>query len=237
MTNKTSQAFKFATIIVALYTLANMLCVLYIAWRMNISEKHIPEWFAQQHVDYYKQKVSKETAELGFTTLAIVCGYVGYALYSRKSLFVYSDWDVIERACDSCQITGNYDVVMGIKSGGGFVAPYLGQIHEIPWGTLRVKRNIGGKTMLSRSLKDDYKLNKGDYVVTEFDPPHSLKDKHVLLVDDGILSGGTVKTAKKYILEQGAKHIDTFVLHGKTSKGNARCFRDVLMCYGPWGLI
>ena len=104
-------------------------------------------------------------------------------------------------------------------------------------GHVKVKRNIHSSIKLVSRSFTDYKLKENDYEVTEYDVPFSVADKRVLLIDDGILSGGTVRTAKSFLKGKGASLIDTYIIHGKKPKDYTLCAKDTFIFYGPWGLV
>ena len=62
-------------------------------------------------------------------------------------------------------------------------------------------------------------IDTGGKLATESNAEHvSFKDKHIILVDDCIQSGETIRLAKKTLLEAGAQEVLTGVLTLKKDK-------------------
>lgn len=123
--------------------------------------------------------------------------------------YTYTTWKSFEILCDSLYSkildSGNKpDVVVGIKTGGAFLANYIGYKYNIPYTYIKIKPKFleGGNKNFSRLVKDDIFEN---YEITEA-PTINLTDPNItkiLIIDELIMSGNTVNSIINHLKKQG----------------------------------
>lgn len=139
-------------------------------------------------------------------------------------------WKDLEQKIDEIKINTRPDVIIGIKSGGAFMANRL----ALRWSPkpdvqyMRIKK-YGTKSPIERiqlwyryltsSVNDAYQCDMDAAVVTEYPPREAVTDKHILVLDDQVGSGSTLKKAKRVLLSMGAKSIRTCVISVVYPKG------------------
>jgi len=100
------------------------------------------------------------------------------------------------------------DAVAAIESRGFlFAAPLCDRLH-VPLILVRKKGKLPGKT---RSKKYELEYGEAEIEIHEADIPSGGK---VLIVDDLIATGGTIKAAAQILEEAGAKPIGAFAVIG-----------------------
>lgn len=147
--------------------------------------------------------------------------------------------DVIIKRVDMSSI----DIVVGIKSGGAFIANYIGKEYNKEYFFIKLNSNIDQNEPLkfvSRLSNTDIYNNEVEGINTE-----NIKGKNILLADDGVLSGRTLKKAISFLMSNGAKSVVPIALcrvEGKLGKSNKDI--DNLIVYAncprlntvyPWG--
>jgi adenine/guanine phosphoribosyltransferase-like PRPP-binding protein len=157
-------------------------------------------------------------------------------------------------------------IVVGIANGGLMVAKIVAETLGYPFETIRIqrsgsrlKRKIGRYGWLVRLVDtllhmrvstrvvgriidrmNRLEIDTGGKLSTESNAEHaSFKDKHIILVDDCIQSGETIRLAKKMLLEAGAKEVLTGVLTLKKDKSKSEHFDPIVYLntriqYYPW---
>jgi predicted phosphoribosyltransferase len=130
-------------------------------------------------------------------------------------------------------------IVVGIANGGLMVAKIVSEKLGFPFETIRIrrsgsrlKRKIGEYSWLLRLIETllrnrllkkmwqgmnrkmkTLEIETGDVTSTTAEQPLvSFVSKHVILVDDCILSGETIRLAKETLLDAGAQDVTTGVL-------------------------
>lgn len=141
-------------------------------------------------------------------------------------------WEEFKLKClDAVKnINMNFDIIIGIKSGGAIVADCLSYHFNIPVDYIKVHK-YGTKPLFRRiyefSKKYDYNTNITGNV--------HIKNKNVLLVDDTCLTGSTMKISKEYLMKQNPKSIKSLCMFGELYKG-----KDITIAYNksylplPW---
>lgn len=215
---------------------------------INFNEK-IPSWFDKSLIKEFKEKRNNETIKFfnnKFYHYKLLLIYKLYCLITNSNLIYYSSWNNIENIINNIKIQNKYDIVIGIKSGGAYIANYVAKINDIPnVGYIKIKKikqeneNNGIYARFNQSI-----YNKM-YKLKSFYSPIDLKNKRVLIVDDGLLSGKTFEQVKKYIKTKKPKTISLFLLEGysktidKIKKKNNIYYNKINTYYyfGPWGQI
>jgi len=186
----------------------------------ELTKTKIPEWIeASPYLKgIYDKKINRP---IGFTEIfnRLTC-YIFPACNSTQI-----DWDTFEKHCSILREKTNadsYDYVVGIESGGAFVGRALRKdCKYIKISKYDDNPNILGKPIIK--TRDDLSVLKGS---------------RVLVVDDQIMSGQTMETAKKYMLEEcGARQVDRAVLYNRESGSNNIEFSGLpfVISRSPWG--
>ena len=159
-------------------------------------------------------------------------------------------WDALARKIDRIAVRDRPDLVVGIKTGGAFIANrvaarWADDPPEVEY--MRVSK-YGGRGPLERMaiwtrfllLPEAARaaLDNRTAVVKEIPAAGVIRGKAVLLVDDQVGTGSTLRTARRALLKRGATRVQTFVL-GCTS-AHGRRFIDYGGRHGyihrwPWG--
>ena len=174
---------------------------------------NFPDWV---HPSLYPIIYNKQ---VNTSFLSKLLYYGGHVLINSDYGFL--TWRDLETLLDD-KVTNMQkpDVVIGIKTGGAILAGRISQKLGIPMDFIRTKRAIYNCTSSVQNsvdvLKDVINVesnHKEDYQVCE-KPRIDLGGKHVLLVDETAYSGGTIQSAKRYLLMKGAATVRTFVVSG-----------------------
>ena len=89
-------------------------------------------------------------------------------------------------------------VLIGIRSGGAFLAEELGNVTEIIEG---VKAPVGAVDITL--YRDDISGHLPHHAVGKTDIPFSLEGKKVVLVDDVLFTGRTIRAAMDALMDHG----------------------------------
>ena len=247
--------------------------------RMHNNAKHVPAWFNQSR--HWSQFLIRHRA----TTHALqssegVVSWVAMGMfrvllnwiYGYHTLSYYTTWDRLEDAIRTRMLSIDidaYDVVLGVDYGGAIIAEYLHAtygVRHIGYLRPRKKRSVGCLflTQLVLTYIDAFFFLFGSRVTKWFpyftemesvDIPFDTCGKKILIVDDGVLSGGTVQCCLNFMNNfYSCKACDMMVLHGlprqfnKAEKGNdfectwinahtnrVYISKHHLLCYLPWG--
>lgn len=226
-----------------------LLCLLYFysvylynRFRNSINyTETIPKWFDKSLLNEYDYKRKTEIRNIlnnnklykylyTLTDHIYILIFKLYNLYRNNRLIYYSSWNKIENIIDNTKISNNYDVVIGLKSGGAYISNYVAKINNIP--------NVG-------YIKVNKKSNNIENNISFFYTPINLKNKRILIVDDGLFSGKTFNKVKQFIVTKKPSKISLFLISGykttinKIKKQNKVYInkRKEYYYYGPWGLI
>lgn len=138
---------------------------------------------------------------------------------------------LIRRGCETIQLGYHPDVVVGIKSGGAFIANYVAQSLGVDEVGYMKASHYSHK---SKSIALTITQMSQEAVIRE---PCTIdvSGRRVLLVDDQVATGASLRAATNHVKERGAAEVRTYCLFAKdpamvdyfTSKG--------LGVYFPWG--
>lgn len=142
-----------------------------------------------------------------------------------------------------------FEVVLGVHTGGALLAHATARllgVAEKDVLTVRVSRyadDIYSPLGLARvALAQLRGSHDGQYLLREPPPPAALKGKRVLIIDDALASGGTLRTARDYCVASGAREVHGVglkVLGGYWSasdEGERPKARELrLPSFTPWG--
>lgn len=123
-------------------------------------------------------------------------------------------WQDIEAMVDALELGRPFDCVVGVLSGGAFIANYVALRHQIAqvhyvesqlWSRLSLLRNAITSTR--------YYLGLGNQTAARFiDPDLDLRGQRVLLVDDSVCTGATLATVAALCRARGAREVETLAL-------------------------
>jgi hypoxanthine phosphoribosyltransferase len=217
-------------------TLGVIFIIYTIYWRANhllthqlkkIKEMQPPEWLTESPYLYniYKRKINKKISFIDILT-KIRC----YFLSGCNNTQI--DWKMFENHCrilrEKTQ-SDKYDFVVGIESGGAFVAKAIRKDCKY----IKISKYDDNPNIIGELLVN------GKLLVKTSDDMSELRNKNVLIVDDNILTGETLKTARNYILNVcGAKKADRAVLYSdklNTDLNIEYTGMPFIMSSSPWG--
>lgn len=132
-----------------------------------------------------------------------------------------------------------YDKIIGILSGGAYLADYITVKTGIPIGYIKMNVYGGEKTFIDTVIKAIIcHTNKIKVDMTKIKKYNidDVKDKNLLIVDDCLSSGNTLNNVKQYLLNRGAKSVESYVIFGMDG---SKCDHYSLISpafFMPWGL-
>lgn len=237
-------------IIVPILLIIIIIClVCYVNEKLEVSKQidnnshKLPTWFSTDSkvIEFYNDKVKNLKDNFSYSVF----------LYKNLNKLFFTSkvisWRNIENIINTVKIDEDFDIVIGIFSGGGFIAEYVKKKYSIPdIGYVRIKNYSDNDitTQIKHAAYGMYirdkKFNKGDkikYVKLIFEKNLNVKGKKVLIVDDTISTGLTSKFAKKLMYKRGAIDVKMFALYA-SAPGHADyvylCPSDVPI-FWPWG--
>lgn len=169
----------------------------------------LPQWFDKSLLPIIEKK-RNVTLVQKMQDLLIYIGMRGSILFSS--------WNQFER--DIQELSGliktNVDVVVGLKSGGAIMANYMGAVLKKPACYIKLARKCNRTVGQTYNHIIDELLNKryDDLVLCEaFEC--DVRGKDVLLLDEMVVTGNTLKAAKKLIEEMGARSVSVAVFENR----------------------
>jgi adenine/guanine phosphoribosyltransferase-like PRPP-binding protein len=123
-------------------------------------------------------------------------------------------WADIERMIDALELGQPFDCVVGVLSGGAFIANYVALRHHIPqvhyarsrlWSRLSLLKNAVQSTRYYLGLHND---TGASFI----DPNLDLRGQRVLLVDDSVCTGATLASVAALCRAHGAREVETLAL-------------------------
>lgn len=146
-------------------------------------------------------------------------------------------WDdvesLIEEACISVELSGyKADAVVGIKSGGAFIANYVASCLNIPLVGYMKTVHYSEK---SRSVVLSVVHTAEEAKVKEEPKKALVHKRNILLVDDQIGGGSSIKVAKLCIEKLGSKNVKKLCLYSPDLNKADYCPRRGMAVYFPWG--
>jgi hypoxanthine phosphoribosyltransferase len=224
--------------VLILYIFVYLIVKTYIQKKISQSAKNLPQWFDKNLQNHFNLKVNKEKKVYSkFNNVIYLILYCSYAFFNNKKFYPFLNWEDIEKSIDYClNNIKDCDVIIGIKSGGAYITKYIANKKQLPYDYIKTERNVGFTKLIGRGIFKSEKIQKSDYIIKEI-PSIDVTNKRVLLVDDAVLSGGTMKTVEKFLIEKGAKQVIKFVLHGHDNKDICMCANKSVIFAGPWGFL
>jgi len=193
----------------------------------------LPPWFDKNIETYFRKKINKNLSSLKLYNYF-------FKPFSPTMILRNVKWKDIESMVDSIAIQEKVDVVIGIHSGGAFIAPYVAKKHNIEqvsyihscfWSHMGPIENF-------KIVMEHYFLNKSKIRKPKIHIPQNLDvaGKTVLLVDDTICFSNTMNTASSLLLQMNAKKVLRYCLfcspEGKADYAYASSWTPLIW---PWG--
>lgn len=198
-------------------------------------ETKVPEWFDSELVSLLEAKIDRSKIKTEERRLDWVMRQIMKALPSSITGVVTKkhSWEDIEHMIEKNCATIDYepDLIMGIKSGGAFIANYVAKcldVSEVDY------MHIAHYSDNSRSIVKSALTSALKKAVIKEEPKARIIGKKVLLVDDQAGTGSTLETGKDYLIQKNAVDVKTFCLFTKGPKVDY-CKRKGLVLYTPWG--
>ena len=160
--------------------------------------KPIPKWVDPRMIKTINTK--KNVSLISKYSHIITAPYLDFQLYIS--------WEEIEKRMDKLiDKLGNrkFDCIVGIKSGGAIIAPYMANKMNLPYFTIKLsdKKYSCNKNMYD--ILDEFVVN-GKQSDEEYKLCHTtienIAGKRILLVDEIISSGKTTSETIKYLMNK-----------------------------------
>lgn len=200
--------------------------------------ENIPDYFSDIKSDMRLKTYSELPNMFSIDHAFKVSIYTIFSAFSDKPLQIYTSYKDLENYVDHLQqmLTKNsIDVIIGIASGGKFIVYMLkAKYPDLSVGYIHIKRNIPGLKMTMNYINKT--PGTDGYKIVDFSCDHNIADKSIALVDDAILSGGTMQKAVDFLNSKGAKNVSKYVLHGTKHK-KVNLISPKLHFIGPWGVM
>jgi len=149
-------------------------------------------------------------------------------------------WDMLEKQMDKLLTMTNkkFDLVVGIKSGGAIMSNYMANKLNIPYKYVKIS-NICNKNSMKTEFYDminrtiNKKLSK--YICEGIND--DITNLDILLVDEQIASGTTIKDSYEYLMNKGAKSVTIYCINNfnKNLKYEIYSITDKYYSIYPWG--
>lgn len=147
-------------------------------------------------------------------------------------------WRDIEAMVDALELDEPFDCVVGVLSGGAFIANYVALRHRIAhvhyarsrlWSDLSLLKNAVRSTRYYLGLRND--------IAPSFlDPSLDLRGQRVLLVDDSVCTGVTLATVAALCRARGAREVETLALFCHPEHLTDHYYRvSMTPLIWPWG--
>lgn len=192
-----------------------------------IKKEPVPSWMDSHLVPILEKKKEKRSS------------FGSYLLFSTipeiDTSNIYT-WKILENMMDEFLEKDfreyNPELIIGIKTGGVFIANYLSYKSGVEYASIRVSHYPD--TSLIGKLKHHAVKEP---VLSEIPPNFTemISGKRVLIVDDIVGSGATIRVAKDKIKEEGARMIRTYTVF--TKKVGFTDFESLsaVGLFMPWG--
>lgn len=147
-------------------------------------------------------------------------------------------WKDVENVIDkSIHKFTNFDKIVGILSGGAFLADYISHKTGIPTGY--IKLSFYGDKESSFDLAMTGLINQTTKKVKKPSKVYGLDNvygKDILLVDDTVETGNTVESAKDYLMKKGARSVKVYALFLDRLDQVDYYSLSLPLRFVPWGL-
>ncbi len=195
----------------------------------------VPEWFDSELVSSLEAKIDRSKIKDEDRTLDWIMRQVMKVLPSSITGVVTKKhtWKSIEKMIEKncADIDYKPDLIIGIKSGGAFIANYVAKcldVSEVDYMHI-VHYSDNSRSIVKSTLTSALKK-----AVIKEEPKARIIGKQVLLVDDQAGTGSTLETGKDYLIQKNAIGVKTFCLYTRGPKVDY-CRKKGLMLYTPWG--
>lgn len=225
--NKTLSIIIFSLLAIFLIT---KFMKIYIYNKKCLNSK-IPEKFIDKHNKYdinqrFKKKIIKNS------------NYNKYFFNCLKDLsYTLSSQVITWNQIDNMLLNNNipskkFDCAVGIFSGGGFICKRLANILKI-----NSVYYIESKLWTDQKFDNIFKLNDNTRSNVFFIGLNNINNKDILLIDDSVYTGITIKSCKEFLLKHGAKSVSTYAMITK-NKNLVNYYSkssNKIPLFWPWG--
>jgi hypoxanthine phosphoribosyltransferase len=145
--------------------------------------------------------------------------------------------------------TYQIECVVSIESGGWFVGKHVSEYLDVPHVPITVRRFPSRSSCPSSSRflvvqrfvsalwHDVLRASRAPQIIQGVPDPGAVKEKRVLLVDDAIHSGETIRVAREYLYRQGAMNVIVAALTSVQGfQPSFFCMLEGHRCY-PWSKV
>lgn len=181
----------------------------------------VPEWFDSELVSLLEAKIDRSRIDKQDRTLDWIFRQVLKACPSGLTgviteKFTWKDIEsLIEEGCKKIVPEYKPEMVIGVKSGGAFIANYVAKclnIEDVDYV------HISHYSDRSRSVVKSAVTSYDQPAIIKEEPKKPVAGKNVLLVDDQTATGATLKSGVEYLKDKGVKDVKTFCLYAARPK-------------------
>ena len=216
----------------------------------EIRNEKEPDWFDASLLPLLRNKQRKAAEAKSILRMNYF-----FTLVSRAPLGSTS-WASLERRVDSIRVPYRPDVVLGIKSGGAFIARLVARRWDPPPRVEYIKiQKYAKKSLFQRVLMwvryqngrraDDQRRRESEeqadraLVVGELPDPNLIRGRSVLVVDDQVYSGSTLRRACKEMRLAGATAVTALTVSAVVGRSRDlvdHCSVEGAIFAWPWGM-
>jgi hypoxanthine phosphoribosyltransferase/ABC-type iron transport system FetAB permease component len=217
----------------------------YILYRVYRARKSIEEFdkvYKKYEFPEYLSPISREslTKKVNTDNSGV------YTVLSLAQLFMFRHidyshykWSHIEHMLDKLTPEfKKYDKVVGILSGGAYLADYIGSRTGLPVGYLKISLygNHSSGFSLWKKCMDVASDRMKDTKVSAWYYVDDVEGKRVLLVDDISGTGTTMRIGTQFLKDKGVKSVTTYAFSCMSEDAVDMCSMTSGVFCLPWGL-
>ncbi len=222
---------KFSYIVnISIFYLITLLILILIIIDKKVHEP-IPKWVDPNLYPLIKKKQNY-----------FIIGKINHILHPLKIHIdtLMCTWSMLENHMNKLLTMTNkkFDLIIGIKSGGAIMSNYIAKKLNIPYKYLKISTTCD-KSIFRNEVSDliNKTINKNltKYICEEIKDDISNLD--ILLIDEQIGSGVTIKDSYEYLMKKGVKSITIFCITNLNKNLDYKIYSvtDTYYSIYPWG--
>ena len=223
------QAIRFRLIAapIIVFSLLTLLGVIANLSRLNAT---LPDWFDRSIEVHFRRKLAANVRSLKLYNYFLKP--FDHALTLKRVT-----WREIEHIVDSTPVSEPVDEVVGVLSGGAFIAPYVARRNGISSVSYIRSSYWSANTLIGTITKiAAHLLERPVTSNLEFPADFNVADKVVLLVDDTICTSATIDSISAELYRRRAKRVIRYALFSSApAKADYAGVISAAPLIWPWG--
>ncbi len=226
---------ELAWSLVTVYLLLTAIIPLLVGFFTNLYilvswKRKLPCWFASELESHYMKKVHNNA-------LSPKLYHYIQKPYNHRLAISMVKWHDIERMVDNTAINDSFDLAIGVLSGGAFITKYVAQVLGIDQIHYVHSRCWSQVSLMTTLMKTARYLSHGQVNMESIDIDKiDLTGKRILLIDDSVATGSTMKIIKKELESLNAREVKTFAIYCHENHLTDYYFRAGRVPFiWPWG--